>query len=126
MARKEPGCRTKTKSYVLDSPAARSAGGLRELGSALLLVADALLGMISTLVFGVVLELVVLLPAFVFQTLALSSAFFVTSASAPVTCLHKSNANFLFVEALGGGGGGGGNLEWTTRGVEGGCAQPGP
>ena len=73
-------------------------GELQESGSVLLLVAaDALLGMISTLVFGVVLELVVLLSAFVFQTLALSSALFVTSASASVTCLHMNNANFLFI-----------------------------
>ena len=79
-----------------DSPSAEPAGRLPELGSVLLLVAaDAFLGMISTLVLGVVLELVVLLPAFVFQTLALSSAFFVTSASASVTCLRNSNANFL-------------------------------
>ena len=81
-----------------NSPSAGSVGGLQEPGSVLLLAAEAFLGMISTLVLGVVLELVVLLPAFVFQILALSSVFLVTSPSASVTCLHRSNTHFLCID----------------------------
>ena len=69
------------------APSGRSTTWPSGLGSVLLLVTDAFLGVISTLVEGVVLELVVVLPACVFHTLARSSAFLLASASASVTCL---------------------------------------
>lgn len=64
------------------------------LASALLLLTAAVFGAISTLVLGVVLGLVLLLPALVFHSLARSSAFFMESASASVSCLLNTMATF--------------------------------